>query len=218
MKTCTKCGESKPNNNEYFNKNKAGKDGLNSICKQCIREYGKRYYHNNKDKMVEYQRDWRERNPNYKKNYYEANKDKVRKKNDKWASENRDKKRFYIKKWRVKNREKVYQSARIRQLNKSKGDYSLDEWEQTKAYFGNRCAYCGVSSDVLSQDHFIPLSKGGSYTKDNIIPACIRCNSSKNNTDFKEWFTKQEFYNFDRLQKIEDYLKEIEYNGKTYKP
>lgn len=254
MKTCTRCKESKPNNNEYFAKNKACKDGLNPICKQCIKEYNKKYYQTNsdkvkenvkehasknkesikdyqreyyqtnkdilrkkndkwasehRDKMAEYRRNWKKRNPNSDKDYYENNKDDVLKRNSLYRSKHVEKMRFYKKKWKVKNREKLYQSARIRQLNKSKGNYSLDEWEQAKVYFDNKCAYCGASSDVLSQDHFIPLSKGGSYTKDNIIPACISCNSSKSDTDFKEWFTKQEFYNFDRLQKIENYLKEI---------
>lgn len=35
LKTCTKCGQSKPANNFFFSKNNTSKDGLYSICKKC---------------------------------------------------------------------------------------------------------------------------------------------------------------------------------------
>ena len=33
----------------------------------------------------------------------------------------------------------------------------------------------------LTQDHVIPLSKGGQHIKENIVPACPSCNSKKGN-------------------------------------
>lgn len=40
-----------------------------------------------------------------------------------------------------------------------------------------RCVYCGR---VATQaDHFIPLAKGGSDTKDNLVAACAPCNRDK---------------------------------------
>lgn len=35
MKTCTKCGETKPAHNQFFSKNSTSKDGWYSICKKC---------------------------------------------------------------------------------------------------------------------------------------------------------------------------------------
>ncbi len=58
----------------------------------------------------------------------------------------------------------------------------------------------------LHQDHFIPLTKGGGYTKENIIPACRSCNASKQNADFEEWYPQYEYYSKEREQKILDYM------------
>ena len=63
---------------------------------------------------------------------------------------------------------------------------------------------------VLHQEHFIPLSKGGEYTHNNIIPACKSCNSSKQDTDFFEWYPTYEEYNEEREQFILEYLGYIE--------
>jgi len=56
---------------------------------------------------------------------------------------------------------------------------TLTEWEAIKAAYRNRCAYCGEKPQKLTQDHVLPLSKGGGYIKENIVPACLSCNCSK---------------------------------------
>jgi 5-methylcytosine-specific restriction endonuclease McrA len=91
--------------------------------------------------------------------------------------------------------------------------YTLTEeqWEEIKNYFDNRCAYCGKEKP-LQQEHFIPVSKGGEYTHNNIIPACGDCNFKKLNHDFFEWYPKQKSYSELRERKILNYLG---YTGKT---
>lgn len=59
--------------------------------------------------------------------------------------------------------------------------------------FDNKCAYC-LKNGKLTNDHFIALFRGGSDVISNIVPACLRCNSSKNNRDPKEWYFAQSFY------------------------
>lgn len=54
------------------------------------------------------------------------------------------------------------------------------QWEQIKARYQGRCAYCQTEKP-LTQDHIVPLSKGGFHTVINVIPACRSCNSRKNN-------------------------------------
>jgi len=45
----------------------------------------------------------------------------------------------------------------------------------------NHCQYCGslFSNSELSMDHVIPRSHGGRTTWDNIVAACIPCNTKK---------------------------------------
>ena len=61
------------------------------------------------------------------------------------------------------------------------------EWEAKKAEYNNRCAYCGRKSKQLTVEHIIPLSSGGEDELANIIPACIECNRSKNNSALRDW-------------------------------
>jgi 5-methylcytosine-specific restriction endonuclease McrA len=58
-------------------------------------------------------------------------------------------------------------------------DLTQKQWRAIKAAFGNRCAYCGEHFERLTMDHVIPLSKGGSHTASNVVPACRSCNCRK---------------------------------------
>ena len=39
------------------------------------------------------------------------------------------------------------------------------------------CYYCGQEATTV--DHIVPISKGGISAEDNMIAACLRCNSGK---------------------------------------
>lgn len=53
------------------------------------------------------------------------------------------------------------------------------------ARWGHRCAYCpGIATHL---DHVVPLSKGGTDTENNIVPACAPCNLSKGAKTLAEW-------------------------------
>lgn len=54
-----------------------------------------------------------------------------------------------------------------------------EEWLQTLEKYDYSCAYCGIPTSQLNQEHWIPLSRGGEYTTENIVPACKLCNSRK---------------------------------------
>jgi 5-methylcytosine-specific restriction endonuclease McrA len=51
--------------------------------------------------------------------------------------------------------------------------------------WGHACAYCGQLATHL--DHVEPLSKGGTDTESNIVPACQHCNLSKGAKTLAEW-------------------------------
>lgn len=58
-------------------------------------------------------------------------------------------------------------------------DLTLRQWQIIKAIYGSRCAYCGRKVKRLTKDHIVPLSKGGTHTVNNIVPACKSCNLRK---------------------------------------
>lgn len=71
-------------------------------------------------------------------------------------------------------------SRRYAREKSATGNHSLEEWQDLKLKFNNRCAICGELKK-LTKDHIIPLSKGGSDYIRNIQPLCRNCNSKKHN-------------------------------------
>lgn len=61
VKTCTCCGINKPISE--FHKHKLKKDGHAGKCKECVKEYVKIYYDNNKEKLIKYRTDYNRNNP-----------------------------------------------------------------------------------------------------------------------------------------------------------
>lgn len=83
--------------------------------------------------------------------------------------------------------------------------FTHQDWKDAMMFFGGECAYCGCTprrGKVFTKDHIHPVSKGGKTHYANIVPACQRCNSSKQDNDIKEWYMKQEFFSQERLNKI----------------
>ena len=68
--------------------------------------------------------------------------------------------------------------------------------------FGNCCAYCG-SDGLLHLDHVEPLARGGLHTPDNLVPACQRCNLSKNAKPVETWYLSQPFFSPDRWEALQ---------------
>ena len=115
-KTCTKCGETKPL--DGFHRNKGGVDGRRSDCKECMREYLRRYREDNRDKRLEYARRYHEGNRDkvreYRRRYYEENRDKELECQRRYHEENRDKVRERKRRYREENRDILNQERKIR--------------------------------------------------------------------------------------------------------
>jgi len=68
---------------------------------------------------------------------------------------------------------------RVRKLNNG-GSHTLKEWEELKKHWNYTCCICRKKK-ILTRDHIIPLSKGGTDNISNIQPLCRSCNSKKHN-------------------------------------
>ncbi len=56
-----------------------------------------------------------------------------------------------------------------------------------------RCAYCGADGVALQKDCVQPISRGGRYTIENVVPACRSCNASKSNDEVTSWMRRRRF-------------------------
>lgn len=66
------------------------------------------------------------------------------------------------------------------------------------------CAYC---EDVAtSLDHVIPRFKSGTSNRNNLVPACRRCNSNKGSQAVHTWYHQQEFFTQARMERINAWM------------
>jgi len=137
------------------------------------REYDRGWYQANLERAKETQRKWRE-----------ANAEKVASDRRAWAEANPERMRKAKAKWAQANPEYARAKEQRRRAQKmgAPSDFTAEQWDDILAKSDYRCAYCGVRFSEKTrptQDHVIPLSKGGPHTASNIVPACRSCNCRK---------------------------------------
>jgi hypothetical protein len=129
-KTCSKCGEEKPNTSEFFHKRKETKDGLRKDCKICAGKRVKKHREENRDKCLQYSRDYYKENKDKvlagQKTYYKKNKKAVLATNKRWADKNKQKVRDYQKQWAKENQDRV-KSSRKKSYEKNKEKILADQ-------------------------------------------------------------------------------------------
>jgi 5-methylcytosine-specific restriction endonuclease McrA len=69
-------------------------------------------------------------------------------------------------------------------------DLTDDQWMSLMEAWGG-CAYCGNVERALQRDCVQPISRGGRYTIDNVVPACASCNASKSNDEVTGWLRRK---------------------------
>lgn len=79
---------------------------------------------------------------------------------------------------------------RARRVAASGSDLTEEQWHRILDAWA-RCAYCGADGAALQKDCVLPISRGGRYTLENVVPACRSCNASKSNDEVTSWMRRR---------------------------
>lgn len=209
MKTCSKCGDSKPF--DQFSKDRRSKDGCQPKCKSCNRAY----YLANRERIARrdgaYRKANRQKIAQRNRSYYEANRERIaEQKRDYYranVTEHVERVRAYRKAnpYRWAEYQRVYREANLEKVNER-----VRKWRQANLHKGREsehrrrarkacavpqrwqvhdvlpfcCYWCGANLrayGVTSHlDHVMPISLGGPAVPSNEVMTCQACNLRKN--------------------------------------
>ena len=227
IKICTKCEKLLVVYNGNFRKDKKGKYGFASRCKQCDKQYQKQYREEHKEEIAEYQKQYYEDNKDeiakQKKQYYEDNKEEMLEYQKQYREEHKEYFTEYQKQYYEDNKDEILEKNKQyrennphiqlnnhnkrRQLEENQGrGITKEQWYEMMNFFNWCCAYSGEyignDSEHRTIDHIIPLNNGGLNEPWNCVPCFANYNYSKNTRNMLEWYVQQEFYSEERLLKI----------------
>lgn len=137
--------------------------------KEQIKIYLKKYYSEHREKLIKDSR-----------NYYHQNKEKIIDYQREYCKRNPERASLYKSKYRANHRIQRQEADLIRkeQLKANGGNITFGEWNNLLELYNHKCLAC-ESTENLSMDHIIPLSKGGRHSIDNVQLLCVSCNSHK---------------------------------------
>ena len=149
--------------------------------KTCSAAYNAGHREERRTYFAAYYVKHREQVKAYSAAYYKIHHERRNIQNATLLANHTERRRQYQKKWDMANKgRRAFYSARQRARKASLPDnLTYAEWEAIKMAYKYKCAYCGRKPRLLTQDHVMPLSKGGGTIKENIVPACQSCNSGK---------------------------------------
>lgn len=148
------------------------------VCKAGMSAYMRSYNASNPQRNRARAKAWRDANPERARSTAR----RARERNPQQAAER-------LARWKRENPHKVYEGVRQRRAQKFGGDSRIvteRDWLRLVSRYGGRCAYCG-GVGPLTQDHVIPLKRGGRHAIGNLLPACGPCNGSKGTRLLVEW-------------------------------
>jgi hypothetical protein len=207
IKQCTICKEEKELSEFYTQKKYSKKRGeylyYSPYCKECTKKKSYQWQINNPERRKELLRKYN-RSKKGRKHFRE------------YAREYRKSGKY--KEWQQNNKDKLKQYNKQHRIH----EITEREWQKCKEYFDYSCAYCGMTEEEHKKKYGQQLHKEhvdheGANDLSNCVPACKLCNSSKQTSDFIEWYHPDYNPNYtkDRYNKIirwleQDYKKFIE--------
>ena len=163
----------------------------NSYCKSCKKEKSKAWRQNNKDYYKNYYLKNKDKIDKYQKNYNEMNPEKHLQNSRVYAKNNPE----YVKSWKINNKEKLREYNRKREALKRGNGHEPYTEQDVLLIYGTSCNECKLPINMLAPrqtgldgwesglqiDHFVPISKGGPDTLENVRPTHGLCNLRKLN-------------------------------------
>lgn len=195
-KVCPHCGEDKPL--DAFSPSRKHAGGVHFYCRPCSAAKRREYYARTatpatRAVAAKQARERRAADPAFA----EADRARIRARakakphvvnayNRAWRASNPERARQHSKRYRDANPDKALQYVerrRARLVGAPVNDFTAEDWRALLVEFEFRCAYCLSRGVALQQDHMTPLSRGGSHTRSNVVPACGPCNNRKGTRD-----------------------------------
>jgi hypothetical protein len=199
----------------------------NAEYRERQKESARRWHRENLDAAKRAGKAWRERNKEKnklnKKAYYKKNRQRILEQTKVWHLANPAKVKESARKWRENNPERRRQAcAQYYQRNRNKAlqatrrcaavrrqrqacvliPLTPQDIETRNALFNDSCAYCQRQTRI-EVDHVLALARNGCDEISNIVPACRRCNASKNASPVEYWYRRQPFFTEARWRKIQ---------------
>lgn len=165
MKTCKGCGIAK--NLSEYHYHKTNKDRRRGKCKACISVKSKERYKKVGHIIRQQMADQRKRDYEHRLEIERRSRAKN------------------------KERQRPLKNARqqIRNRFLSGAKHTITRKDMARIYNGS-CFNCGTT-DNLSADHIIPISRGGNHSIGNLMTLCRSCNASKRDLLLVEWKHKK---------------------------
>jgi len=205
-KRCTGCHERKPLG-EYW-KRAASKDGLRSRCKLCAAAYGRAYRETHKEeraahsrayresrleKLAAKQATYRETHPEEGVAYRETHKVEIAAKKRAYYETHKEEVAAYGRAYHQTPRGRAVKRAKDMRRRLFPGGRALtaDMILEVKAASGGICRYCGKPFTDGHIDHIIPVSRGGTNDRENLVYCCAPCNLRKHDKNLDDWLSPE---------------------------
>lgn len=180
-KICKKCGKVKSIDEFPKRKLRNGCFSTRGSCNFCWINHVVTWNKTNKERRKEISRNSAKK----QRNTPEGKIKEAQKRKD-----SKEQRRDYLQSWRHNNIDKWHaQDARNNhkrrtRVKNTQNTLTIQEWKEIIERQKNICLSCKrpFSEELKpTRDHIIPVSKGGSLTKENVQALCRPCNSSKFN-------------------------------------
>ena len=209
-KRCTGCGEVK--RLTEYHRDARRKDGRKSSCRACEATYQHAYSRSHREEIAAknrayapvYREAHKEEIVVRERAYRETHKAEIAAKNRSYREANREELDAYNRAYHEAHREEIVARKRAylqtrrgragsladssrRRARPGGQELTAGVMQEVQSAAGGICCYCGEPFDDGHIDHIIPVSKGGTNDRENLVYCCAFCNMSKGAKLLEDW-------------------------------